>query len=301
MTEEPIQSKQKQGTEGEQQGSSFNNIERDINFETIKREYADSTAKSMILSAILQILVGAIFYLLGILPVLIFYDVLYFPPFMEFTLNNSAFWKSLGIFIVSISLVQIIVAIIFRLKHDHRFSRSAVILFAIFQILFVPIGTVFAFMEITQIMDSKTEENLKSLLETTSSFKSKNEKLKKVKEHIGKTTMCAGLIHCVFLSIIYLLTIFLSTMMLDMTYPYLTMEVIYKMRTVLVLIIGFFIGQVIFGVLYPKYKNRKTIRIFAYIFGITQLVFFPLGTYAGILLVKDLRYDLNYHREPYKI
>jgi hypothetical protein len=57
--------------------------------ELIKREFVDSSAKSMILSAIFQMILGAIIGLFAYLPILINMDVLYWPPFMVFTIENT--------------------------------------------------------------------------------------------------------------------------------------------------------------------------------------------------------------------
>jgi uncharacterized protein YhhL (DUF1145 family) len=116
------------------------------------------------------------------------------------------------------------------------------------------------------------------------------------KQEIGKTTMLAATIHISALITLYLLTVYLSTMMLDITYPYLTMGILYQIRIGILMGIIIFSFQIIIGLFYRRAYEKKWVKLMAYIFGILQLFILPIGTYAGVLILKDLRYDAKQQR-----
>lgn len=254
-----------------------------IDLELIRREFVDSSAKSMILSAIFQILLGGIIGLFAYLPILITMDVLYWPPFMIFTIENTLKWLILAAIILIYSLIQIIIALVYRSKYRNLKVQKIAKIISILQLFFIPIGTLFAVMELTQMKWTKSDDYLLHVL--------KENDEQSIKKEIGNTTILAAIIHIAALNVLYLLTIYLSTVMLDMTYPYLTMSVLYQIRIFIGIAIIIFIGQMVVGFLYRKSYHETWVKVLAYFFGIIQLFMIPIGTYAGVLLIKDLRYD----------
>lgn len=253
--------------------------------ELIKREFVDSSAKSMILSAIFQMLLGAIIGLFAYLPILISMDVLYWPPFMVFTIENTFKWLILAGIILLISIIQIIVGLIYRFKYSNQYFAKAAKVISIIQLFFIPVGTLFAVMELTQMKWTQSDDYLLQAL--------RNQNDQSTKKEIGNTTIIAAIIHIASLNVLYLLTIYLSTLMLDITYPYLTMSILYIIRKVILVLIALFVGQILIGYLYRKLYHKTWVRALSYFFGIMQLFIIPIGTYSGVLLIKDLRYDLK--------
>jgi hypothetical protein len=78
--------------------------------------------------------------------------------------------------------------------------------------------------------------------------------------------------------------------MLDITYPIPNFGIdIIKNNFVLVL----YLLANLNWLLYRKLYHKTWIRALSYFFGIMQLLIIPIGTYSGVLLIKDLRYDLK--------
>jgi hypothetical protein len=79
--------------------------------------------------------------------------------------------------------------------------------------------------------------------------------------------------------------------MLDIAYPYLTMTILEIVRICLLILSIINFCLIVFGNLYQKHGEEHKIRKIAYFLGFIQLFFFPIGTYAGVLLLRDLNYD----------
>ncbi|MHA1340955.1 MAG: hypothetical protein ACTSRZ_03150 [Promethearchaeota archaeon] len=290
-----------------------------------------SITNELIISAIFQFLFGAIIYLLSILPLLLEYDVLYWPPFLVFSLEKAIQWQVLSYTVITISLLQIIFAVLFRIlmkkkfaikvinigvednisdrnKRLRKFPRIMFILlqiFIIFQLLILPIGTFFGIMELKEkdkmktfilnLFSSNNVEQEKKL--PIDEFKQNDIKISLNKStqggYMAKIISISAIIYLCGLIIFYLFTIYLSTLMLDLTYPYLTMGVLLKVRKIIIAFIFIVLGQLFLGLIYFNEKESglisRDIYFLLYFYAIIQLFIIPIGIYVGVLMLRDLK------------
>ncbi|MHA1730633.1 MAG: hypothetical protein ACTSU5_01750 [Promethearchaeota archaeon] len=247
-------------------------------------EFRDTSAKGLFLSGILIALTGAVVEALAILPKLIFYDVLYFSNVVRFTLETTRFWQAVGGAYVAFGLSCVAFAAYYRARDPGPRTRRVARGLAVAQLFLPPTGTFFGALLLLELRENaRGRDGTASPSEPTRAA---------IKREVGLATSAAALVHVAFLSVVYLLTVYLSTMMLDLTYPYLTMRVINQVRVGLFVLFGTFAGQFAFGLAYGTKYDRKAARALGYFFGILQVFFFPVGTYVGVTLLKDLRYDL---------
>jgi hypothetical protein len=126
---------------------------------------------------------------------------------------------------------------------------------------------------------------------------SKQVNIHEIKKDVGISIATVSMYEIAVLYALYLLTVYLSTMMLDITFPILTMSVLLTIRLVVTILIGCLCLQIVFGLIYSKKSFNKIVKLFGYMVGIIQLLCFPLGSYAGALLLRDLRYDVKNLKE----
>ena len=223
----------------------------------------------LIVSAICQIITGIIIYALGSLALMIRYDVLYWPPFLVFTLENQALWHTIAYIIIIGSLIQIIYAVCFRFSIRISNARKYVYLFIGFQCLFIPIGTIAAVLEFHAI---------RSLRRSSKPEQTASELLTVLHYDTAWIQIWGGLLHEAFLTLFYLLTLYFSTVMLDLTFPYLTMGVLSRMRLVLGILMILSAGQILCGGLYIKHADNRGLQTILKFYALLQLPFLPIVT-----------------------
>ncbi len=253
-------------------------------------EFRDTAAKGIFLSGFCLIIVGLVVELLALLPKLIFYDVLYFSNRLRFSLEMTPFWQVIGALYLAVGLGSMIFAIIYRRRVPGSRLRAVAHVIAIIHICLPPVAAFFGVVLWVQLKRTTAPPEEKETVQAEE--KEDTELPTIIKAEIGKMTFWGAGIHLIFLFLLFMLTVYLSTVMLDMTYPFLTMRVILWIRIGLGIFAGIFVGQIAFGILYRTYYRRRVVRGFAYFYGIIQFLFFPLGTYLGATLLRDLRYDL---------
>jgi hypothetical protein len=108
---------------------------------------------------------------------------------------------------------------------------------------------------------------------------------------VGETMALIGGIHCLFVGWLYWVTSYFSFVMLDATWPTLTITVIWRIRTVLFIFLAIGLGQVGTGI--ALRNNGSLARKIAKFYGIAQVLLPPVGTYYGVHLLRFLRASEN--------
>lgn len=260
-------------------------------------EFRDTAAKGTFLGGLLVMATGAVTYLLAILPALIFYDVLLFSTTLRFTLETSPLWQGVAVLYFTVGAFLVTFAIIYRLRVPGPRLTTLAKVAATIQACFPPAGTFFGVVlwhevrarERASMSTKPAKPAAKVDLDATPDARAL---AARVKRDVGHATAYGAILHLAFLGFLFALTVYLSTVQLDLTYPYLTMRTITWIRAGLWVLVGLFGGQVGLGLLYARHADRRAVRAGAYLYGVFQLPFFPVGTYLGALLLRDLRYDV---------
>ena len=275
------------------------------------KDYSNSTTKSMIFSCFFQLISCVIIYAFSNLALLVTMDIAYWPPFMNFNLNNYTFWSSLLYIMLGFTFLQFIFAIIYRKWNNKPKIRIMALIIAVVQLFFVPFGIFFGITEIIEIRENLVKEKVRNIEDDKVKEKNGEEEEEEVvkekqnmilkdelnnnddyekwiTKNVSIITVSAGLFHEGIIFFIYLITIYFSTVQLDITYPYITMNILLQVRLFLLIFSIIYGLQIIFGAFYQKLSNNKIWKKVYFIFGIIQILVIPIGTYAGIYLIKDL-------------
>jgi hypothetical protein len=225
---------------------------------------------TLIISAIMQIIAAIIYYVLGGIALMIRYDVIYWPPFLVFSLDRMLFWQTIAITALILSVFQIIIAVVYRFTRDSPKIDLLIKILAGFTCIFFPVGTFCGIYVFLLIKKQNAEENQED-------------------REVGKIFAWTGLVHAAFVMLLYLLTLYFATVMLDLTFPYLTMGVLLTVRLylgILWILCGLQIGL---GICYPKLKKNALMKIIYGIAAVMQLPIIPFGSMAGMTLLRDLK------------
>jgi hypothetical protein len=213
-------------------------------------------------------------------------DVLYWPPFLIFTLEYYFFWRLFGGMIITIGIITFSYSRYYQHHHMRTQETKLAQALAICQILFFPIGTITGTMA------------LKAIKKQGISFDNELKDMGIAKDYLpilqketGKLLVASALFHEGVLMSIFILTIYFSTVMLDITYPFLVIDTIYLIRYILLGFGIFFMGELIFGWKYENICINPQYRKIGKFIAIAQLLFIPIGTYTGISLIKSLNIE----------
>jgi hypothetical protein len=246
--------------------------------------------RMMIIGAIFQIFTALFFVLLSSIPFIVQFDVIYWLPFLNFSMKYYYFWISLSSLIIIWAFFTMVFAVYYKKNYEKKNIQMMINIIACSQLLFMPIGTFYGVLLLKNRNSKAQIESIARNKEDFSIHASKNE--------ISKLMITISIFDLTFLVFVYLLTIYFSTVMLDMTFPFLVIDTIYSIRNFLLVLACILILQIVFGILYKKHWKVKVFRIFGYFFCIFQLMFIPIGTYAAVSLFKSLDMEKSYQNQP---
>ncbi len=255
--------------------------------------------RSLILSAIFQIPYLLLLFVFYNLALLVTMDILYFPPFLNFNLKNYYIWNGIFIALSVILILQLILGVFLRIlvKMDaNKMLRPILQFISCVQLLYLPVGTYYGLYEFqlakkfgTTMQGSETQDNISKKSEDYDNSNSKlvsADFIEETNRKIGKIFIGVGAHWLGLLLLLILLTFYFSTVMLDMTYPYLTMGVLLSARTVLGIMIGISITELLFGQFYYKIPKSKLKVVIFRFFWVWSLILVPVGTSGARVLRK---------------
>jgi hypothetical protein len=264
-------------------GGNLNMTENNhYEFSEIKSNIRNRILSVMFLSGLFQLITAAFIILFGMLPLIVFYDIFYWPPFLIFRLKEMPYWVTFGIILLILTGFQIILTIYWKIKSNTAGFTNASKFIIFYQFCYFPFGMLFGIYEYLWLQIYQKNEDLIDQMDPLSNGKTKKE--------MGFALIWTGIIYSGTLIVIYLLTVYLSTVMLDMTYPFLTMSVLYQIRKYLVFGAIYCGIQIIFGILYSKDQKINIIKWVGIIIGIIQIPLIPIGTIMGFTLLRDLKF-----------
>ncbi|GAB4313525.1 MAG: hypothetical protein Kow0069_14690 [Promethearchaeota archaeon] len=254
-------------------------------------ECRDTTAKGFLLCGFLLVVAGLAVEALAYLPVLVGYDVLFFSESFQFTLATAPFWRVVGVVVAAFGSFVVAFAFWYRLRAPGKRTLLVSRVVAASLLGFVPVGTFFGAFALVE------SNRARELVARNSSTKPEGAGRGRSRD-LGLLVLWSGLFHLTLVVAAYLLTTYLSTLMLDVTYPFLTMRTISRFRVVLAVAAAAFSCQVAFGAARARRSQKEGGEVLtskekplAYFFGLIQLPVFPVGTYLGATLLRELCYD----------
>jgi len=232
--------------------------------------------------AFYQLTIGILIFILGSFPRITHIDLLYWPPIFVFSLENYFFWRSIGILIMIYSIGTIVIYLILNKICKLNCFYIITKIFSIIQIFFIPFGTIYGFYELLIIDQIEYKE-----------IRSKNGNEHEIEhfsleKEVGYITALTAVYRLTVLFVLYLISIYISAMMLDQTYPIITMSKITKFRIILLSYAIFSGFQIIYGSLLVGKIDHHILIILGYFFGAIQIILIPFGTYSAIILFKNL-------------
>ena len=249
--------------------------------------------KSMLVSAIFQLPYLMILYIFYNLALLITMDVLYFPPVLNFSIGNYYLWNTVFWILFALLILQIVVAILTGIMKKSRDSMKFLRLIkaiAVIQLIYLPIGTFYGLLELQLAKNAKnTPPTIKMQTEELKNHDSESSTqyiFEMEERKIGSTFIGIGVHWLGVLLFMTLLTYYFAAVMLDMTYPYLTMSILLKTRVILGSFILISLLQMFFGQFYYRIPNSRAKRLLFWLFWLWSLLLIPIGTSYAILIRK---------------
>ncbi len=247
-------------------------------------------------SGFFQIPYLLLLYLFLNLSIITTMDLLYFPPILDFSLKNFDIWNSIFIILTSFLVIQCLVGAILIIWGNRIMKKALPIaaLVSLFQLFYFPIGTYYGLYEIqlvkrlVKIQQQEQNEMIQRKdSEPTQAIDSTLAATEAINKKIGQILIGIGSHWVGLLLFLILLTFYFTTVMLDMTYPYLTMSVLLTARTIFWVMMGLSIIELIFGIFYKRIPDSKIKRIIYGFFWIWSLILIPVGT-SGAKLMRKL-------------